>query len=97
MADAGSARSHRVVALAERREAAADAAATAFDEERLTVAEAAKEATVSEHTIRRAYVHGHLAIQRFGIGQRSLRIKRRDLLKWLEAGGSTAPKPGKSR
>jgi hypothetical protein len=42
-------------------------------------------------------VHGHLHIQRFGIGQRSLRIKRSDLMKWLEAGGNTAPLAGKSR
>ena len=86
-----------VLALTERRDQAATAAAAAFDEGRLTVAEAATEAKVSEHTIRRAYVHGHLHIQRFGIGQRSLRIKRSDLMKWLEAGGNTAPLAGKSR
>jgi excisionase family DNA binding protein len=90
-------RAPRIVAFTERREQAATEAATAFDHERLTVAEAAKEAKVSDHTIRRAYVHGHLAIQRFGIGQRSLRIKRSDLMKWLEGGGSTAPREGRSR
>jgi excisionase family DNA binding protein len=83
--------------LSARRDQVATAAAAAFDEARLTVAEAATEAKVSEHTIRRAYVHGHLPIQRFGIGQRSLRIKRSDLLKWLEAGGNTAPRAGTSR
>ena len=86
-----------VVALTERRDQVASAAVAAFEEARLTVAEAATEAKVSEHTIRRAYVHGHLHIQRFGIGQRALRIKRSDLLRWLEAGGNTAPQPGKSR
>ena len=86
-----------VVALTERRDQVATAAAAAFDDARLTVAEAATEAKVSEHTIRRAYVHGHLHIQRFGIGQRSLRIKRSDLLHWLEAGGNTAPRTGTSR
>ena len=90
-------RASRVVELVERRDRLVSAAATVFDDERLTVAEAAQEAKVSDHTIRRAYVHGHLAIQRFGIGQRSLRIKRRDLMKWLEAGGSTAPQAGKRR
>ena len=59
-----------VVALTERRDQVASAAVAAFEEARLTVAEAATEAKVSEHTIRRAYVHGHLHIQRFGIGQR---------------------------
>lgn len=87
----------RLVDLVERRDRIATAAASAFDEERLTVAEAAAEAKVSDHTIRRAYVHGHLAIQRFGIGQRSLRIKRSDLVKWLAAGGNTAPRHGTSR
>lgn len=86
-----------VLALTERRDQVATAAAAAFDDVRLTVAEAATEAKVSEHTIRRAYVHGHLHIQRFGIGQRSLRIKRSDLVQWLEAGGNTAPSAGKSR
>jgi excisionase family DNA binding protein len=85
------------MAFAERRDQVAAEAATAFSEARLTVAQAAEEALVSEHTIRRAYVHGHLHIQRFGIGQRSLRIKRSDLMKWLEAGGNTAPREGTRR
>jgi excisionase family DNA binding protein len=86
-----------VVAFADQRDQVVDAAAAAFRAARLTVAQAAAEAAVSEHTIRRAYVHGHLAIQRFGLGARSLRIKRSDLLAWLEAGGNTAARDGKGR
>lgn len=86
-----------VIAFTERRDQVAAEAVTAFSEARLSVAQAAEEASVSEHTIRRAYVHGHLKIQRFGIGQRSLRIKRSDLMLWLEAGGKTAPREGKQR
>jgi excisionase family DNA binding protein len=87
----------KVVAFTDQRDQMVTAAAEAFAEARLTVAQAAAEAAVSEHTIRRAYVHGHLAIQRFGLGARSLRIKRRDLVAWLEAGGQTAARDGKAR
>jgi excisionase family DNA binding protein len=82
-----------VVTLTTRREqavaAAASDAATAFGEKKDTVAEAAAEATVSVHTIRRAYEHGHLRVLRFGIGGRGIRIRRADLAAWLEAGGRT--------
>lgn len=64
-------------------------AAPVLPDARLTVAQAAAEAAVSEQTIRRAYVHGHLPVHRFGLGARSLRIKRSELLAWLEAGGQT--------
>jgi excisionase family DNA binding protein len=87
----------KVVALADQRDQVATAAADAFGNTRLTVAQAAAEAAVSEHTIRRAYVHGHLPVHRFGLGARSLRITRRDLIAWLEAGGNTAAREGKAR
>lgn len=85
--------SRKIVAFAE----AADPIADVRGDARLTVAQAAAEANVSEHTIRRAYVHGHLRIHRFGLGARSLRIKRSELQAWLEAGGNTTPRPGTSR
>lgn len=88
--------SRNVVAFADQR-TQVETAAAAFADARLTVAQAAAEAAVSEHTIRRAYVHGHLAIQRFGLGARSLRIKRRDLMAWLEAGGNTAARAGQAQ
>ena len=88
---------HKVAAFTDQRDQVATAASAAYDNARLTVAQAAAEAAVSEHTIRRAYVHGHLAIQRFGLGARSLRIKRSDLLAWLEAGGQTAARSGRAR
>ena len=83
-----------VVALTTRREQAvsedaASAAAMAFGEKMLTVAEAAADASVSVHTIRRAYEHGHLRVLRFGVGGRGVRIRRADLAAWLEAGGRT--------
>ena len=81
---------HLVAVPPDRRDPALTSGLAGSDETRLTVAQAAQEAAVSEHTIRRAYVHGHLPIQRFGLGARSLRIKRRDLIAWLEAGGQTA-------
>jgi excisionase family DNA binding protein len=87
----------KVIAFTDQQDQMVAAAVAAVGEARLTVAQAAEEAAVSEHTIRRAYVHGHLAIQRFGLGARSLRIKRRDLLAWLEAGGNTAARDGKAR
>ena len=71
--------------------AAAAAAAGAFENERLTVSQSAAEAAVSPHTIRRAYLYGHLRVQRFGVAGRGIRIRRADLLRWLEAGGRTVP------
>jgi excisionase family DNA binding protein len=88
---------HKVVAFADQRDQVATAAADAFGNVRLTVAQAAAEAAVSEHTIRRAYVHGHLPVHRFGLGARSLRIKRSELMAWLEAGGNTAARDGQAR
>ena len=87
----------KIVAFTDQRDQAVTAAATAYDNARLTVAQAAAEAAVSEHTIRRAYVHGHLPVHRFGLGARSLRIKRSELIAWLEAGGKTAMRDGKAR
>ena len=90
--------SHRnVLPLTARREdaeaEAAAAARTAFTEQRLTIAEAAADAHVSVNTLRRAYVYGHLVVQRFGMGaRRSIRVRRGDLMAWLAAGGQTGPK-----
>src|SRR5262245_42876230 len=58
-------------------------------EKRLTVAEAAADAAVSVHTIRRGYENRHLRVQRFGVGGRGIRIRRADLAAWLDAGGRT--------
>jgi len=87
----------KVVAFADQRDQMVTASAAAFGDVRLTVAQAAAEAAVSEHTIRRAYVHGHLPVHRFGLGARSLRIKRSELIAWLEAGGQTASRAGTAR
>jgi hypothetical protein len=89
--------SSTLVALTDRRDHVAASAAAAFDDARLTVKEAAEEAFVSEHTIRRAYVGGHLVIKRFGIGARGIRIRRGDLRAWLDAGGQTGLPPGRVR
>ena len=82
-----------VVALTTRREQAmteaAAAAAAVFGDKMETVAEAAADASVSVHTIRRAYEHGHLRVLRFGVGGRGIRIRRSELAAWLEAGGRT--------
>jgi len=59
---------------------------------RLTTDQAAREANVGLHTIRRAYGNGHLVVQRFGRG-RGIRIKRSELLKWIDAGGKTDEAP----
>jgi excisionase family DNA binding protein len=59
---------------------------------RLTTDQAAREANVGLHTIRRAYMNGHLTVQRFGRG-RGIRIKRSELLKWIDAGGRTDERP----
>lgn len=86
-----------VVHLTARRDdAEAEAAASArsaFADYRLTIAEAATEAHVSINTVRRAYVYGHLVVQRFGTGaRRGIRVRRGDLMAWLAAGGQTGPK-----
>jgi hypothetical protein len=94
-------RSRRVAGMVEGREAAmsagAKAAADRYDDELLTVTEAADEATVSEHTIRRGYLGGHLKVQRMGMGGRIVRIRRRDLLEWGRNGGNTVLPPGQVR
>jgi excisionase family DNA binding protein len=59
---------------------------------RLTTDQAAREANVGLHTIRRAYMNGHLVVQRFGTG-RGIRIKRSELMKWMDAGGRTDEQP----
>lgn len=92
-------RSHspNLAALTDQRDQVAASAAAAFDETRLTVEEAAEEARVSDHTIRRAYVGGHLLIKRFGVGARGIRIRRGDLRAWMDAGGQTGLPPGRGR
>ena len=77
--------------------AAAQTAADRYDNELLTVATAAREAKLSEHTIRRGYFGGHLKVQRMGMGGRIVRIRRRDLREWARNGGNTVLPPGKVR
>ncbi len=89
--------SPNLVTFTERRDQAALNAAALFDETRLTVAQAAAEVGVSEHTIRRAYAGGHLVIKRFGLGARGIRIRRGDLRAWDDAGGQTLLPAGKVR
>lgn len=88
--------SRNVVTLTARRDeaeaAAAAAGRTAFNDQRLTLAEAAAEVAVSINTLRRAYEHQHLTVQRFGIGGRGIRVRRADLMTWLAAGGKTGPR-----
>jgi excisionase family DNA binding protein len=60
------------------------------EEEPLTVAEAARELKLSEHTIRRGYMGGHLKVQRLGSTGRIVRITRGDLYDWRDAGANTA-------
>jgi predicted transcriptional regulator len=86
-----------LVTFADRRDHAASAAAALYEETRLTVLQAAAEAGVSEHTIRRAYAGGHLVVKRFGLGARAIRIRRGDLRAWIEGGGQTLLPPGKGR
>lgn len=80
-----------VAVFADHREQVISQAASAFDEARITLEEAVREAHVSATSIRRAYRNGHLRVQRLGIGGRVLRIRRADLFAWLEAGGMTGP------
>jgi excisionase family DNA binding protein len=60
------------------------------DDEVLTVEEAARELKLSTHTIRRGYMGGHLKVQRLGLGGRIVRIVRRELHVWRDAGANTA-------
>ena len=59
------------------------------EDEPLTVSECARELKLSEHTIRRGYMGGHLKVQRLGQGGRVIRILRRDLYAWRDAGANT--------
>ena len=53
----------------------------------LTLPEACDEASCSLSTLQRAYVRGHLRIMPFGA--RGKRVRRRDLIAWVEAGCPT--------
>src|SRR5262245_17594795 len=94
-------RGRGIAAITEGRAAvttlAAANAADRYDNELLTVAQAAREATVREHTIRRGYFGGHLRVQRMGMGARLIRIRRRDLLAWMNAGANTLMPEGRIR
>lgn len=58
-----------------------------FLNQSLTLPEACDEAHCSLSTIQRAYVRGHLRILPFGA--RGKRVRRRDLIAWVEAGCPT--------
>ena len=82
--------SRRVVALLKTPpdpEAPASVAELVYLNTQLTLDEAAAEAAASLKTLQRAYVRGHLKIMPFGA--RGKRIRRRDLLAWLDAGAPT--------
>lgn len=53
----------------------------------LKLPDACDEAGTSLKTLQRAYVNGRLKILPFGA--RGIRIRRRDLLEWVEAGAPT--------
>ena len=57
----------------------------------LTVQQAAHYVPCSVQTIRRAYLVGQLAVERFGRGFGRVRIRQRALEAWLRNGGKTAP------
>lgn len=86
-----------LVTFTDRRTQALEALDALYDDARLTVLQAATEAGVSEHTIRRAYAGGHLMIKRFGLGAQRIRIRRGDLRAWIDAGGQTLLPAGKVR
>src|SRR6266571_822071 len=56
-----------------------------------TVQQAAQYVPCSVQTIRRAYVFGQLAVERFGRGFGRVRIRQRALDTWLRNGGKTEP------
>ena len=60
----------------------------------LTMQEAAQYVPCSIQTIRRAYLAGQLAIERFGRGFGRVRIRRSALEAWLRNGGKTEPAYG---
>jgi excisionase family DNA binding protein len=57
----------------------------------LTVQQAANYVPCSVQTIRRAYVVGQLAVERFGRGFGRVRIRQSALEAWLRNGGKTEP------
>lgn len=57
----------------------------------LTVQQAAHYVPCSVQTIRRAYLVGQLAVERFGRGFGRVRIRQRALDAWLRNGGKTEP------
>jgi excisionase family DNA binding protein len=57
----------------------------------LTVQQAAQYVPCSVQTIRRAYVVGQLAVERFGRGFGRVRIRQSALEAWLRNGGKTEP------
>ncbi len=63
----------------------------------LTVQQAAQYVPCSVQTIRRAYVLGQLAVERFGRGFGRVRIRQRALETWLRNGGKTGPSYGEER
>ena len=59
-------------------------------DQRLTVAEAAREVRCSDDTIRRGYWSGHLEVERLGVRLQGVRIRRSALNRWLAKGARTA-------
>jgi excisionase family DNA binding protein len=57
----------------------------------LTVQQASQYVPCSVQTIRRAYLVGQLAVERFGRGFGRVRIRRSALDSWLRNGGKTEP------
>lgn len=60
----------------------------------LTVQQAAHYVPCSVQTIRRAYLVGQLAVERFGRGFGRVRIRQSALEMWLRNGGKTEPSYG---
>ena len=60
----------------------------------LTVQQAAHYVPCSVQTIRRAYLVGQLAVERFGRGFGRVRIRQSALETWLRNGGKTEPAYG---
>jgi excisionase family DNA binding protein len=60
----------------------------------LTVQQAAQYVPCSVQTIRRAYLVGQLAVERFGRGFGRVRIRQGALEAWLRNGGKTEPANG---
>ncbi len=60
----------------------------------LTVQQAAHYVPCSVQTVRRAYLVGQLAVERFGRGFGRVRIRQSALETWLRNGGKTEPAYG---